>query len=304
MGRGTMVSTGGLLVALTFGACGGTTGPGASTGGGEVAGGVCALLTVDEAGGALNSPPLETSSEAGNPGHCSYTRPGEDRPTLSVDVSVGNLEGRRDQLDELLAAGGYEEVAGVGDRAVSRYGEMMFLVGDRGIEVAADWGGNLNDHEAVILIGKIITARLTKGTVPPELKVTAPPVLNAKHACELLSAAEAETALGLSGLTATGNDFGAEFAPEFCTYTRANGEVVLSIYFEPRRGYDTWESLVAGMTTDPVAGIGDKAAFESYTGKLFVLNGDTILFANVVTTSGDNALAIDRQLMEVMLTHL
>ena len=53
-----------------------------------------------------------------------------------------------------------------------------------------------------------------------------------------------------------------------------------------------------------MSGLGDQALFESSTGILFALKGDSILNVNVYGLSPEQTLPLDRRLMEIMLRHL
>ena len=260
----------------------------------------CGLLTVAEAAGAMGTDPLTSSGTAGDPATCSYTL-GDGEEALAIDVL---RNGAAAQYQSFVDNGSAEDVSGIGDAALYERGtrRLLFKVSDLLIYVFPRY---VNGADAALgaatAMAKIIAARLTTGSVPPELQITAPPIISAETACDLLSADEAASVLAKGPMSAQGN----QFTPQFCTYAIvSSGEVVLSTFFQPKGGAATFAGIEGSGTTDPVSGLGDKAMFEPGTGILFVLKGDTLLNVNVFGQEPAATLDLDRQLAEVMLTHL
>ena len=309
------------VAALAVAACGGTPGPtspaaGQPTGGGggatagppatAGAGGgsatedPCALLTAEEAAGAIDTDPLSITAVPGDPARCSYALASSEE-VLVIDVL---RNGAAAQFQTYLDAGSAEAISGVGDAALFERStrRLVFTTGDLFISIFSRYvGGADAAQEATTAIGKIIAARVTTGTVPPDIQLTAPPVVTAETACDLLSADDAAEVLDQGAMEAQGS----EFSPQFCTYAvSSSGEVVLSTYLDPKGGLGVWENFAGSLTTDPVEGLGDLAMYEPSTGILFVLEGDSIINANVFGRSEGKALELDRQLLEIMLSNL
>ena len=310
------------ILMVVLAACGGGTGPtqvpgataagGGGTptgapvattpGGGESGTDVCALLTVDEAAGAMGTGPLTAAARTLDARYdvvsCAYTL-ADAEEALRVDY-----QGKEAVFNTEVGNG--DEVSGVGDRAIFDRGSriLRILVGSAVVGVFPRYVGGADAAQAAATtIGKIIAARLTTGTVPPDAQVTAAPVVSANSACDLLSADEAASVLDKGAMTAAGN----EVTPQFCTYSIASsGEVIATTFFQKQGGTTSWGMFEASMTTDPVAGLGEKAMFEPSTNILFVLQGDTIFNVNVLTVgiSGADALAQGTELAQIMLTHL
>jgi hypothetical protein len=277
------------------------TGPPGSTPG-PITGGIldaCALLTGDEAGGAIHTQALTPTGTTGDPAHCSYALP-DGEEALVIDVM---RNGAQTQYQGFVDAGTAEDVSGVGDRALYERGtrRLVFMVGDVLVYVFPRYVNGADAAlEADTAIGKVIAARLTTGAVPTGLAATPPPLVSAETACDLLSADEASGVMGQQ-LKSEGNPAVAQF----CTYSVvSSGEVVLTTYLQRVGGSDTWPGLEGSLTTEPVSGLGEKAMFEPSTSILFVLQGDAILNVNVFGRSPADALALDRQLAEIALTHL
>ena len=83
--------------------------------------------------------------------------------------------------------------------------------------------------------------------------------------------------LGLGPMAEQAN----EFTPQFCTYAIASGDVVVSRFLQRKDGIAAWPGYESSMTTELVAGLGDKAMFEPTSGILLVLSGDTIVNVTV-----------------------
>ena len=269
-------------------------------GGGGALNDPCGLLTVAEAAGAMGTDPLTASGTAGDPANCSYTL-GDGEEALAITVL---RNGAAAQYQSFVDNGSAEDVSGVGDVALYERGtrRLLFKVGELLIYVFPRY---VNGADAALgaatAMARIIAARLTTGSVPPALQITAPPVISAETACDLLSADEAASILDKGRLSAEGN----QITPQFCTYGIAStGEVILSTYFQPRAGAATLAGIEGSLTTDPVSGLGDKAMFEPGLGILYVLTGDTLLNVNVFGQEPAATLDMDRQLAEIMLSHL
>jgi hypothetical protein len=310
-------------VALAFSACGGTpsgaqtAAPGATTGGGgggtgtagpnATAGGPagravdpCAQLTVTEAAAVMDTDALTAKGTSGDPANCRYNLANGEE-ALVVDYVVGNASA---QYDAFVSAGSTEEVAGVGDRARYEGGtrRLVMMAGGVFVSVFPRYVNGADDAQAAAsAMGKIIAARLTTGSVPSGLQVTAPPLVSAKTACDLLSGAEAAGVVGKGPMEAKPN----ASTPQFCTYAlSSSGEELLSVYLDAKGGRTAWDSFTGSLSTEPVSGLGDQALFESSTGILFVLKGDSVVNVNVYGLDSQQTLALDRRLMEIMLRHL
>ncbi|MBI2781416.1 MAG: hypothetical protein HYX55_06445 [Chloroflexi bacterium] len=281
---------------------GGTGGPGPTAGGGGGGGAlladVCTLLTVAEVGGALVSPPLTTETTAGDPAKCDYWI-AKDDSALSLTIITKNGQA---QFQALVDQNVGESVSGVGDGA--RYDSggrlLAFMVSGYYVQLRAGYASDSDSTlKALTLLAKVLIARLTTGTVPPDLQVTAPPVTKATTACALLSDAQAASVIGKGQMADTST------TPEFCTYALASsGEVLLSTYFKRKGASSAWASVIGGLTADPVAGVGDDARFESFSGILYVLKGDSYFTVNVFSPDAGTVLASDRSLAEIMLGNL
>jgi hypothetical protein len=260
---------------------------------------ICSLLTVVEVGSALSTDPLTTSLEAGDPATCRYSLAAND---LALKTVV-QVAGAASRFKELVDQGLLEPVAGVGDAALYDSGDrrLYLMVGERLIILEAVYASDTyTTLKALTVLGKLVTARLTSGVIPPEAQLTARPVITADESCDLLTAEEAAPVVGKGPLTKSAS----EFTTDFCYFTTAGGEVALTTYFHAKLGTSEWPDLVGNMESDPVAGLGNEAAFEPGTGTLYVLSGDTILDVVVFGLEPDDALARDRTLMEIMLGHL
>jgi hypothetical protein len=282
---------------------GGTPGPaGAPTGGGGGGGGgdgltdPCGLLTPDEVAGATSSDPVTGSGTPGDPARCIYT--------LSDGTEVLRLNvfrnGGAAHFQSLVGAGSAENVEGVGDRALYERGSrrLNVMAGDDLVTLTEGpfvSGTDLNG------MGSIAAARLRGGSVPPGSQITAPPVIQAETACELLTGDEAATVIGKGPMKAEANPS----ATQFCTYALvATGEVLLSVYLDAKGGQSAWQMFTGSLVTEPVQGLGEAAVFEPSTGILFALQGDSMLNVNVYGQSPEQALTLDRRLMEIMLGNL
>ena len=260
----------------------------------------CALLTLDEAAGALGTSPLTATESGADPSSSSYSiGPGDE--ALRLDILRNGAE---TQYQGFVDAGSSESVDGVGDKALFERGtrRLLFIAGGALVYVFPRYVGSADRALAAsTAIGKIIAARLTTGTVPPALVKTPPPVVSAKTACDLLSAEEAAAVLGNGPMRVDAN----ANALQFCTYAVAStGEVVLSTYLQRTGGGDAFAGFESSLTTDPVSGIGAKAIFEASTGILFVLQGDAVFNVNVFGVAPAAARSQDEALARVMLTHL
>jgi len=311
-------------LALVVGACGGsgpgtaTQAPGATSGGGGGGGGgatggpnatpggqaraieACAQLTVTEAAAAMESEALTAAATSGDPANCRYKlASGEE--ALVVDYIVS---GASTQYQAFIDAGSTEEAPGVGERARFERGtrRLVMMAGGVFVSVFPRYVNGTDDAlAAASAMGKIIAARLTTGSVPPGVQISAAPVVSAKSACDLLTGAEAAGVMGKGPMVAKPN----ASTPQFCTYAlSSSGEELLSVYLDAKGGRAAWTSFTASLATEPVSGLGDQALFESSTGILFALKGDSILNVNVYGLSPEQTLPLDRRLMEIMLRHL
>jgi len=277
---------------------GGTPGPVATASGGGVGGGAglddpCSLLTTDEVSGALGTDPLTASGTPGDPARCLYAL-ADGEEALDFDLY---RDGAAGFFQTFVDAGSGESVDGLGDEALYEPSSRRLLVrtGDYLIMLFS----RLDGLERSSAMARIIVARLTTGSVPPEIQITAPPVIAAETACDLLSADEAASVIGKGPMEAQGS----EFSPQFCTYAvTSTGEVVVSTFLQASGGAAAWDSYSAA--SEPVSGLGDRAMFEATTGILFVLKGDAMFNVNVFLPNPADALDPDRQLAEVMLGHL
>jgi hypothetical protein len=258
----------------------------------------CGLLTVDEAAGAMGTDPLTSTAKPGDPATCSFLLAADDEALWVTVVRNGAAA----QFQAFVDNGSAEEVANLGDAALFEPSSrrLVFKVADLLVLMFARYANNAPELETTSALARIIISRLTTGEVPPELQITAPPVIAADAACDLLSAAEAEGVLGLGALSVTSS----EFTPQFCTYALASGEVVLSTFLQPKGGIAAWPGYESGMVAEPVSGLADKALFEESTGILLVLSGDTVMNVNVFGQDPAATLDIDSKLARIMLTHL
>jgi hypothetical protein len=275
------------------------TGGGSGTGSGTAIADPCAQVTVAEAAGAMGTDPLTAHPTPGDPAKCSYQLASGEETLVVTYV----LEFAPNQYKAVVDAGS-DEVPGIGDKAryVPGTRSLTFMVGKVLVTVFQRYVQSSDpSREITFAIGKIIAARMATGSVPPGLQITAPPVLKAKSACDLLSGDEAAGVIAKGPMTAKPNPS----TPQFCTYAlTSSGEELLSVYLDAKGGQSTWSSMTSTLETDPVSGLGDQALFESFTGILFVLKADSILNVNVYGLSPEETLPLDRKLMEIMLRHL
>ena len=265
----------------------------------------CAYLTTDEVAGTSRIPAdqqITSTPTIGDPADCSYFA---DSDTL-VQVAFQREHGPDGYANTVESSTSDEPVSEVGDDAVYYPdGEVIFMVGDLFVALRARYAGNTQTHEdsraGTIALAKIIAGRLVGASLPPELQITPPPIVNAGTACDLLSADEAASVLNKGAMTATAQ----ESVPTFCSYSVASSqEVLASTYFKPTDGIAFYADLEGSLTTDPVTALGDNAMFEPDTGILYVLKNDSMFNANVYEADPQDALEPDQQLAEIMLTHL
>jgi hypothetical protein len=286
----------------TSGTGGGPTGgPNATPGG--AGGGVfdpCAQLTVDEAAGAMGTDPLSAEPTTGDPATCRYKLGGGEE-ALVVDYLAN---GASAQFQAYIDNGSAEPVSGVGDRALYESGtrRLVFMAGEQFVVVYPRYVNATNDAlVAATAMGKIIAARMTTGSIPPGLQITAPPAISADDACDLLSGDEAAGVMAKGPMKAEGNPA----TPQFCTYSLAStSEVLFTVYLDAKGGRSAWDMFAGSLVTEPVSGLGEQAMFEPSTGILFALKGDSVLNVNVYGSSPQESLDLDRRLMEIMLGHL
>ena len=308
-----------LAAALLVAACGGsgpaTQGPGATAPGGgstetsgpgatgPASGGAavvdpCSLLSVGEAAGAIDTAELTSAGTPGDPATCTYSLEGFGE-VLTVSVL---RNGAAAQYQTFVDAGSGEAVSGVGEAALFERSSrrLVFRAGDAFVMLFSRYVGGADAAlVAYTKAGTIVAARLTGAALPPEAQLTAPPVLSAATACDLLPTDEAATVIGRGPMTAEGS------SAQFCLYAlAAGGEVIFGTYLDPKGGQAAWDEFAASLTVDEVADLGERAMFEPSTGILFVLQGDAILNVNVYGVDSSVALAQDRALMEQMLGNL
>jgi len=288
-------------LATLGGPAGGTAGPGATaggSGGGSLPADVCSLLTVDEVRGALVTDPLTVESTAGDPAKCDYWLAKDD---LALELTVITRNGPA-QFQALVDANLQEPVSGLGDGAQYDSGgrRLAFLTSGHYVNLRAAYASDSESTlKALTLLAKIIIARLTTGTVPPELLVTAPPNISANTGCDLLSADEAASILAKGRMASTST------TPALCTYSLASsGEVLVSVYLKRKEASTAWPSMIASLTVDPVTGLGDDARFESSSGILYVLKGDSYFTVNVFSQDPGTVLDADKRLAVIMLGNL
>jgi hypothetical protein len=276
---------------------GSTTAPGGSTAGQDDP---CSFLTGSEATGALHSLPLvATPGEV--PQDCVYLSAGE-TPPGAVMIETLRSENPETAFNQWKGEAA-EEVPGVGDAAAVNGSQFTLRVGNLIVHIGVRWGTNDADHASAILIGKIIAARLTTGSVPAELQVTPPPTVKAQHACDLMTAAEAGAVLHIDGLEAAKN----ENLKAFCYYTvTATGEVVATVYFDGLGGQPAWDSMVGTLDAVAEDGVADQARWDEFGTTLYFLKGDAMMDVAVsrFDVDGKTALDIARELAKLMLAHL
>jgi hypothetical protein len=95
----------------------------------------------------------------------------------------------------------------------------------------------------------------------------------AADACALVTADEAGTILGLSGVTTelTPGDF------SYCFYRDSTGGAVGATSYTAHGGASTFAAWQGGSGAQAVDGIGDDAVFDPSSATLFVLKGDAIM---------------------------
>lgn len=273
---------------------GGNGGPGATTTGG-VPTDFCSLLTVDEVAGALSTDPVLTTgpNPFSNEG-CLYLLAGYDR-VLLVQVTTKAADAYFAELDETR-----ESVDGVADAALYSTSARELTIKTSGVVVdlrayyASDAGTTLTNLKA---LARIVVARLAGTPVPPDAVITAPPLVHVANACGLLTADDVARVLGTGTVTVVDGS-----GDQFCAYTLAStGEYLVGIYLDRKGGLAAWQELVAVGDTVPVDGLGDDAAWDAFRKRLNVQTGDQIMHVEVYSVADDKALAVDRQLMELML---
>lgn len=280
---------------------GGAGGPGATTtggGGGSVLSDVCRLLTVDEVAGALSTDPILTAGPDPNwDAGCVYSLAPQDEALVVRVVSQ--------DADAYFAAmaEGREAVDGVADGGVYSTSDRELSIRTGGVVVrmravyASDAVTTLANLKA---LAAIVIARVAGTAVPPESQITAPPLLNAATACDLLSKEDVARILD-KGPIAVVDTAGAQF----CSYTlEATGEYLAGIYLDRKGGIKAWQDLLAEGTTEHVDGLGNDAAYEAFNRRLSVQVGDQIMHVELYVVGDDEALGLARQLMEIMLRNL
>lgn len=125
----------------------------------------------------------------------------------------------------------------------------------------------------------------------------------AATACELLTPADAATALGTGELAQTGGELAGQ---TFCDYRDGTGASVLTTYMQATGATQLWPIYEGSLVTDPVSGLGDKAMFEPSTKLLLVLKGDAFfnVFVADVSLSPEQALEQATRLAQLMVGRL
>lgn len=276
--------------------------PGASPG--EVASGnACSLVTADEVWGITNSDKLVAVQDPQIPSRCVYaTSTATGTGAASIDWQPTSAEKR---FEGFRSDSTGEAVDGIGDEAF-RFGDRLLVrLGDQSFDIQVQWGSNDGRQAAGLVIAKVIVARVTGQPVPAGLIPTPAPVLSAKDPCLLLTNEAAADVLETKELSSYNNDSGGSNQPLYCYYSLADGTAVLTTYLDPKGGFDDWPAILADMNEPQVIeGLGDKAAFEAYSGKLWVLYGDAMLMANAYTSAPEGALEADRKVMEILLANI
>jgi len=266
----------------------------------------CAYLTATEVAGTSRTPADEViipTPHVDDPADCQYGL----ADAGSIVTVIFQREGAATAYHyNVEGTGSGEQIADIGESAYYfPDGNLRFFANDLYVNLTAGYAGNSQNHEdsraGTIALAKLIAARLAGTSIPPELQITAPPVVNAEAACDLLTGEEAASVLDKGAMEATGN----ASAPAFCTYSvTSTDEILASTYFKPTEGISFYGDLENSLTVDPVSGIGDKAMFEPGTGILYVLKNDSVFNVNVFGVDPTDALEPDQQLAEIMLTHL
>jgi hypothetical protein len=102
----------------------------------------------------------------------------------------------------------------------------------------------------------------------------------AGDACALLPVQDVQTALGVSGVTATPVSSGAASG---CTYHTADGTPVVATVYSASGGAAQFDSLKSAQGAVQIPGVGDGAAFINPT--LYVKKGDALLAVQLVSTA-------------------
>jgi len=317
----------GIAAVLALAACGGAVSPGTTQGAGQATAGapggpgatiggpdatgngdgsggvpadVCALLTVDEVAGALATDPTLTAGP--DPEYaqaCAYAL-GTDDYALRVRVVTDKVDAAWTALG---ADGAREVVDGLG-------GGALYSTSDRELEIKVGgtivrlWAVYAGDSETTLehlkALAKIVIARLQGTAVPPDSQITAPPLVNATTACDLLSKDDVARVLeaGPIGVVDT-------TGAQLCSFTvEATGEYLVGVYLDRKGGLAAWQSIIGSGTTEHVDGLGNDAAYDAFSKRLAVQVGDQIVHVEVYSVADDKALATDRALMEIMLGNL
>ena len=276
--------------------------PGGGTGGGTgTTGDACSLVTVDEARGAEQLPSQQTLTPASDGASCAFMlSDGTAAMTILVEWTGGTK--RLATYDTST----YEPISGVGDQAFydNPSTNLLMLVGDALVTIHSEWVQQADPAKVALSgLGRIVASRLTTGRVPAELEITPPPVVNAGSACDLLTA-DALAAIVKQGAMASSGD---PNLPQYCYFTIAStGVQAVSIRLQAHAGADAWDSNIAGMQTDPVSGIGDKAAWSSFDQSLMILQHESIIQVTVLGLGldADAALAIAKPIGAAAVANL
>jgi len=257
----------------------------ATSGGGPTAE-VCGLLTLDEVRGAEQIASSDTVTTSSTGDDCTYVT-SDGSPVLMV--LLARTGGAR-QL-KTYDTTDFETISGVGDEAYFQGSSsiLWMLVGDSLVNLHSGRVQNVDQARiATSGMGRIIAARLTAGAVSAEIEITAPPVLNAGSACDLVTADALAAIVGQGTLTSSGDPN----LPQLCYFTLASSGVqAVSIRFQAHSGPAAWDSTIAASETTTVSGLGDKAAWDDFDQSLFVLRGDSIIQVTVLGLNLDSDAA-------------
>jgi hypothetical protein len=314
------------VIAL-LGACGGLTPAGSNGAGGNSGGGAsnnaagdaslsapCSLLTEAEVAGGSHlldtDLPLAITPQTGDPAYCEYTF-SDKTPILKFAI---RQNGAADAYQKALDPATDQAVADMGDKAqYAGDGVLKFLTGPYFVNLDAHYAGEYYTHgdyyqtgvdlDKTVLLAKIIESRLRTGSVPAALEITAPPALQAHAGCDLLSADEAAGIVGKGAMTTSVN----ESVPNYCYYSIASSsEPSFNIYFKPYDGQKFFASEQETVQAQPVSGIGDKAMYDSFSQKLHVLKGDSVIVVSIddLSMSPDDAQDLAQQIAAKVLPNL
>jgi hypothetical protein len=303
-GGGSGVPGGSTLAPVSSTGTGSGSGNGGGTGGagGGTTADVCSLLTIDEARGAEQIPSQRSLTTAPEPNGCSWVLD-DSSPALHVGVThaAGNAQNLEGWAED-------EPIDGVGDKAYfdGPGSILVFLVGDALVMIHSGWVQQTDaTRTATTGMGRIIAARLRGQGVPAELEITPPPVVNARTACDLLTAGAAAALVKQGSMTRSGS----ADVPQFCSYViDSTGATAISTSFKAVGGIAGWDPATMPSDAAPVSGVGDKALWAPFDQNLYVLKNDSIITVGVtglgIEPGNADALAIAKALALAALANL